>query len=1025
MENQVGSGLEYSVLGPVEAARDGVPVPIPGAKQRTLLAALLLEANRVVSAERLIARLWEQDPPAQARNALQNHIKRLRQVLIGGSRPGSVPDPITTRPDGYLMTVPEQALDLSRFTALVRRAESTAADGRPVDAAALYGEALAQWRGEPLRETSSAALRGEYAGALTERRLATIEARIELELRLGRHERVLAELAELTAALPLREKFWSQRLLALYRSGRQAEALNAYQSAAAVLADELGVDPGAALREMHQAILTDALAVQAPPAVPDARDAHGAAAGTRQLPPAASRFVGRRAEPENPDDPAATGKAAVRAPVPPARHDLPAAPPQFTGRAAQIAALAASDPVAWAIDGMAGIGKTALALHVAHRSVAARLDGGLYLDLHGHTAGRDPLSSVAALETLLRAAGVAPRRIPEELDERAGLWRSVLAERRTVLVLDNAADEAQVRPLLPGTASTALFVTSRRRLAGLDGVRTLSLGVLTEEEAIALLRGFIGPTRVAAEPEACAELVRLCGGLPLAVRVCAARLAHRPAWTVQRLVDRLGAEGRKIVELGVGDIGVASALTLSLVHLDVAARRVFELVGSAPGPVVDRHITAALIDRDPGEAERLLEELVDAHLLEQFDADRYRAHDLVLEFARGQDVAERTTAVARMVDYCIRCAVVAVAAFDPYYASITAAVQLEYEPAYAPIPDDGEAAVAWLDDQVDNLVGAARAAAAADQPGRVIALARAANRFFLLHGRTQEWLAMSTLALTAAEQTGDILDQVWCLLALGAAHRRAGNLREALQVLQRGSDLCREQGPGQDEGFILNALATVQGDLWLLSDAEHTYRAAAEFFDARGHRRGAATAWSNLATVLLRQGRAEEALDRVRAALEIHETDQQQLGLAYALLVMGDVLYQTGADSSAEMYYRRCLDVASRSSIQEALAAAHNALARIARDRGNLPAAFEHHRVVAEIVERTAGHAELAKFLNDRASTHLAAGDPEAAEAAGLEALARATKLGNPVETERARKLLAASRAQLSSSEADLGLPAG
>jgi DNA-binding SARP family transcriptional activator len=292
VENHVGSGLEYSVLGPVEAARDGVPVPIPGAKQRTLLAALLLEANRVVSAEWLIARLWEQDPPAQARNALQNHIKRLRQVLIGGSGPGSVPDPITTRPDGYLMAVPEQALDLSRFTALVRRAESAAADGRPVDAAALYGEALAQWRGEPLRETSSAALRGEYAGALTERRLATIEARIELELQLGRHERVLAELAELTAALPLREKFWSQRLLALYRSGRQAEALNAYQAAAAVLADELGVDPGAALREMHQAILTDALAVQAPPRVPDAREARGAAAGPRRLPPAPGSSAG-------------------------------------------------------------------------------------------------------------------------------------------------------------------------------------------------------------------------------------------------------------------------------------------------------------------------------------------------------------------------------------------------------------------------------------------------------------------------------------------------------------------------------------------------------------------------------------------------------------------------------------------------------------------------------------------------------------------------------------------------------------
>jgi DNA-binding SARP family transcriptional activator len=579
-----GPRFEFGLLGPLTVTYDGVPVPVKGARQRALLASLLVDANRIVSADELIARVWRPDPGGNARANLHTYIMRLRRALARGG----VPVPIMTRPEGYLIEVAADALDLYRFDALVNEAKTA----EPARASVLLEEALALWSGAPLSDVPSEFLRREVVPSLAERRSLALETYVDAELALGHHHDLLVRLRELTAQYPLRERFWTQQMIALYRCGRPAEALTCFRTVAALLAEELGVAPSAEIQELHRAIL--------------ARDPR------------------------------------LTAPVPRAeagRNDLPSDVPDFVGRSAELTRLLTTagpedGPTAVVtIDGMAGVGKTAFAVRAAHRVAGRYRDAQLFVDLHGHNAGRRPADPAVALDVLLRAVGVAGERIPPGLDERAALWRTELIDRRVLIVLDDAADAAQVRPLLPGGSGCLVLVTSRRRLTDLDASDTLSLDVLPHADAMALFTRLAGEGRAAAETAAVAEVVQACGCLPLALRIAGGRLRGRSSWTVGHLSRRLREHRPWLDEFATGDRSLTAAFTLSYERLSPDRQHMFRLLGLLCSTNVEAHQAAALADVRLDRAERLLEDLVDVHLLEQPTAGRYRLHDLLRRFA--------------------------------------------------------------------------------------------------------------------------------------------------------------------------------------------------------------------------------------------------------------------------------------------------------------------------------------------------------------------------------------------------------
>ncbi|WP_343951856.1 AfsR/SARP family transcriptional regulator [Nonomuraea longicatena] len=600
-----GQGTVFGLLGPVELVRSGRRDAVGATKQRIALAALLLHPNQAVSADELIEHLWPggtpHSAPRDARAALHTHIARLRQVLDE--------ERIRTARDGYLIRVGAADVDVARFRDLLGRAGETS--DRNTEAALLRA-ALDLWRGPALADVPSPSLQRDHAVHLAEERLRTLERWLELSLRAGRHEHVVAELRAATTAHPLRERLWAQLMLALYRSGRQAEALHAYLTVAAVLREELGIDPGDELRRLHRAIL------EADPGL--------------RIPPA-----GRE-------------KVTVRP------WQLPQDAAGFTGRQRELRALDGllDGPAGVAVvTGTAGVGKTALAVHWGHRVRRRFPDGQLYLDLHGFGPG-EPLSPVAALEVLLQALNVPTRRIPAGLQARSALLRSALTGRRLLMVLDNARDAAQVRPLLPGSDAVAVL-TSRDRLRGLSvhgRCSHLTLGVFSPEESATLLTSLLGPGADRAEHEARSELGRLCAQLPLALRIAAAAVAHDPHQSVRGYADAL-RRGDRLTALRLDEhTGVRESLERSYTALPPAERDLFRLLGLVPGADFTAGTAAALCGVRADLAARWLARLADRNLVEQYAPARYRWHDLLRLYAVEQCTAqERAAAVARMHEW--------------------------------------------------------------------------------------------------------------------------------------------------------------------------------------------------------------------------------------------------------------------------------------------------------------------------------------------------------------------------------------
>lgn len=600
--------MDFLVLGPVEVRESGVPVRLRGMRRRRLLALLLLNARYAVSMDALVDELW-QDPPASARHQVHNAIRDLRAALAGSEGAGLI-----TVDVGYRLDVPAEALDAHRFTAWVRAARAARREGRDVEAMRLLQAAVDLWRGDAFAGIDCPAVTAAAAG-LDEQRLTAVEELMELRLAAGETGSLVAELFALTARHPLRDALRGSLMLALYRGGRQADALAVYDEGRRLLADELGLEPGPRLRRLQAEILADAPRVQ------------------------------RRT-------PAPSRPATVR---PVQDNYLPRDLPDFTGRATELALLdravddqSAGYPRTVVIDGMGGIGKTALAVHFAHRRTTDYPDGQYYVDLHGFSPARAPLTPAEALGVLLRSDGAAPDALPAGLAERSAIWRSRLAGRRALLVLDNVADAAQVAPLLPGTGDTLALITTRRKLTATDGALSLPLGALAPADAESLFRRIAGD---ACTGSSLNRTVALCGHHPLAVRIAATRLRDRPSWTVPDVTARLSTSAGRTAFLRTADRDLMSLLALSYGQLSYEAQEFTLTLALHPAAVHNISQACAATGLAPSAVECLFDTLLDHNLADEPSPAHLAIPPLLRDCARtftlpARDAARRLTAVA-------------------------------------------------------------------------------------------------------------------------------------------------------------------------------------------------------------------------------------------------------------------------------------------------------------------------------------------------------------------------------------------
>ncbi|GAA2220980.1 AfsR/SARP family transcriptional regulator [Streptomyces indiaensis] len=873
--------LRFGVLGPVRAWRGDEPVSTGSPQQRALLAALLLREGRTATAAELIDALWGEEPPSQALAAVRTYASRLRKVLDPGGEArrsgGTASAVLVSESGGYAVRdLAEGALDLTVAQDLATEAEKARSAGDLSHARTTLRRALALWDGETL-----AGVPGPYAEAqrvrLEEWRLQLLESRLDMDLEQGSHAEAVSELTALTAAHPLRERLRELLMLALYRSGRQAEALAVYADTRRLLADELGVDPRPGLSELQQRIL------QADPSL---------------------------AEPSSP----APEPAAV--PVRPAQ--LPATVPDFTGRSAFVRELgdiltSAEGRVmaVSALAGIGGVGKTTLAVHVAQQARTAFPDGQLYVDLQG--AGARAAEPETVLGSFLRALGTADSAIPDSLEERAALYRSVLAGRRVLVLLDNARDAAQVRPLLPGTDGCAALITSRVRMLDLAGAHLIDLDVMSPDEALALFTKIVGEERVASERKAALDVVAACGFLPLAIRIAASRLAARRTWTVSVLAAKLADERRRLDELQAGDLAVKATFELGYGQLEPAQARAFRLLGLADGPDISVTAAAAVLDLPAEDTEDLLESLVDTSLLESAAPGRYRFHDLVRLYARAcaerdeLPPGERGAALSRLLDFYLASAAGVYAIERPGDRLVD-----HLEPTSYPGLrfDDRHAAQDWLYAEAMCLLACARQSA-----GQPESLARAIDMLWAAHdlsesgANSREYEATAEALVGAARSHGLGRAEARALMTLVNVHHVSGRFERAEEEAERAILLAQESDDLLPVCWARNARGIIALYQNRHTDGEEHLSRAIEHFRALGDRPGEAAALCNLSRIHLATGRTQSAVALARQGLDIYDGLGNSMRGANARYALGLALTQSGELGKAADRLQEALEV--------------------------------------------------------------------------------------------------------------------
>ncbi|GAA2907159.1 BTAD domain-containing putative transcriptional regulator [Streptosporangium fragile] len=973
------SALAFRVLGPLDVLVDGRRISIGGSRQRIILATLILRVGRVVPVDVLAEAVWGERPPPTARNQVVICVSGLRRAFVEAGVP---PNVLGTSPPGYVLHADPSQVDVLLAERLAAEARTAEGAGDLGAAARLFAEACDLWRGPTLAGIESAFVEAE-ARRLDDRQLTLTEERVDVELALGRHREMIDDLAVLVDANPLRERLRAQLMLARYRCGRRAEALDTYRVGRKHLVEELGIEPGTELQALHDAILRDD-----PELVPVPAPA--------RLTPGPDPAPAAEAAPV--DAPPATAPQTEHGVVP---AQLPADVPHFVGRAAEIAELDAllDERLGQGlltialITGVGGVGKSGLAVHWAHRVAHRFPDGQLFVDLRGYDLNARPLAPGAVMDRFLRAFGIAGERIPEDLDERAGLLRTVIGRRQLLLVLDNARFIEQVRPLLPGSGTCCVIVTSRDPLGDLaarEGASVIHLEVLGSADSTALLAGVADSRDMGDDPEAAALLGELCDGLPLALRIVGARLTARSYWTPARLARRLADERRRLDELSYGQLTVRASFALSYRDLSAEAALMFRRLGLLEAPDFASWAGAALLDIDDLEAEDLIDQLVDAQLLEVAGRDgadqvRYRFHDLVRLYARERAHAEepaedRLAAVTRALGCWLALAEDAHqreygGAFTQLHGTV---------PRWRPADVDGllERPLDWLDAERGALVAAVSQAARLGASELCWDLAVTATTLFEARSYFDDWRTSHETALATARAAGDLRGEAAVLCSMSSMHlfqqvpgrageclgearerferlgdryglaltlrnaslldRLAGRFGAALDGFAVAKKIFAEVGDRFAEAHVLGGIAQVYVDQGRIEPAEPLLRQALEVFRRLGSERGQAQILNRLAEALLRLDRPQEAEEACRAALTLVKERKDGIGQAYILCGLGEIQLRQDLLDDAVRSLEEALGVARGVHERFVEARIHLAFGRLHARLGRLDEAVAH-----------------------------------------------------------------------------------
>ncbi|MFJ2705959.1 BTAD domain-containing putative transcriptional regulator [Streptomyces sp. NPDC087428] len=909
--------MEFRLLGTVCVDTLTGPLPLGPAKRRSLLAALLLRANTPVSVARLTDCLWDDAPPLHARTVIQGHVSRLRALLTGADAETYGVE-LATLGDAYVLRVPETLLDSHRFEELLMLAREQRG---PADSALMLKEALSLWEGPALTGTYPSAPLQAAAHALEESRLTTVEQLAHAYAVLGEHHRAAAVLRAEAVAHPMRESLAAALMTALHRSGRQSEALDWFHRTRRLLADELGIDPGRELADAYARILRGA-----PEPEPGTATAAVPGDGPVAVAPGATGA-------------GASGTTGAGAPGGSGSGDphpadlLPRAPRGFQGRAAELAALsraAAGEAPVCLVTGPAGVGKTALALHWARRSPAAFPDGRLFADLRGFGDTGRP-TSLEVLREFLLALGVPPRRVPESAQAAAALFRSLTDRRTLLVVLDNARDSAQVRPLLPGGTGCVTLVTSRHRLDGLiasDAARPVPLDVLEPPDGTALLAGVLGEERVLAEPVAARRLAELCGGLPLALRVTAARLAGRPHRTLAGTADELADERSRLTYLDVEDTGVSAALRLTVQQLPPDAVHHFSRLGHHPGNHFDPYTAAALAGSDPVVAAAALERLAAAHLVGETSPGRWVLHDLVRLYARGLDPAAGPDALLGVLDHCIATALAAADTAEPGGEPCFVLPDDYRRPAAVRDFTDRAEAMNWLATEREDLslaAAAARTAGLDDRAWRIILL----QWPHVVWRARDGWAPVLELALDAAAARSDPYAESRVRNLLGWVLSEEGRTTDAEMALAPSPGLARRAGDRLGEATALINLAIVHAEQGGPEEAMESCGRALALARQERDAHTEMLALQHLARMQLTAGRPQDALDSARTAFDLGPEHEEAARRVLLLAVSGEAHLALGSEGEGVRLLDLAAAEAERAGYDEGAVGSLEALLRV------------------------------------------------------------------------------------------------